>query len=437
MKEPSARAFDPARFDEAREFSATKLGTFQGCPRRYHYHYIDRIRGERRGVEAHLGSSAHAALEELYRAVLRGRVPPFEEVLAWYERAWEAGLAKGPVALPDDKASPEDWRAVGRQCLRNYDSAHRPFDEDRTVAVEQRVGFPLDVADPESGSTASYRIDGFVDRLSVDPQDGFFVVHDYKTSATLPTEAELKEDVQLAIYAIAVLDSWPQSPGVRLRWHYLRFGKTIKVVHTPVELGLFRGRIAERIRRIKRERAFEPVKSPLCGWCEYRDICPVWKHVEAYAQLPENERARESGVQLVDRYAALESRKKSLRDEIAAIESELEELEGKVLHYADARDLRAIAGSDGELEVSSKEEFRFPTRTHDPEKLEVIESELKATPVWSDVSRLDSRSLMEGYRDRRWPLGVLELVEGWLGKLIRRETVRGLRLHRRREGPEE
>ena len=66
--------------------------------------------------------------------------------------------------------------------------------------------------------------------------DGMYEVHDYKTSATLPYEEYLKEDRQLALYALAILNSYQDAKDVKLLWHFLAFDKTIVLQKTQEEL---------------------------------------------------------------------------------------------------------------------------------------------------------------------------------------------------------
>lgn len=423
--------------DASKTYSPSRLDTYRNCPRQYKFRYLDRIPRKTKTVEAYLGTCVHAALESLYDARMHGKTPTEAEVLAVYESAWDKGAAGESLVFHDCAYTIEDWRNVGRDCIKNYYRMYQPFDQDRTVAVERRVGFPLAVEDSDTGAYETYRIEGFVDRLALAP-DGAMEIHDYKTGKTLPTQEHLdREDWQLPLYQMAVHEAWPDVPAVRLRWHYLRPGKTLTSTRAPEALKSLRREVGALIRTIKQDRAFEPVKSALCDWCEYRDICPLWKHAEAVAQLPEASRRRESGVALVDQYAAFEHRKKALRADIAAIESEQEDLARRVLDYAQEQELLSVAGTDAALDVHSKEEFHFPTKTRDPEKHDLIESELKRTSAWPEVSKLDSHALMDGFREKRWPADVLRLVEGWMGSFIRREIVRTVRLRRRKDASEE
>lgn len=48
-------------------YSHSKLETFENCPLRYKFAYIDRIKREEEGIEAFLGSRFHEVMEKLYK----------------------------------------------------------------------------------------------------------------------------------------------------------------------------------------------------------------------------------------------------------------------------------------------------------------------------------------------------------------------------------
>ncbi|MBI4423860.1 MAG: PD-(D/E)XK nuclease family protein [Elusimicrobia bacterium] len=396
---------------------------------------MDRIPSTGTSVEALLGTCVHKAFEEVYLARLHGRVLSEDEALAVYEKEWAAGI-QGQVAFRDARYAPEDWRRTGVECVTTYYRAHAPFDAEKTVAVEKRVGFPLPVPDPATGAIEEYRIEGFVDRLALAP-DGCFEVHDYKTGGSLPTQAQKDADWQLAIYDIAVREAWPDAPGVRLVWHYVRHGRAIVSTRTAGQLAALKLEIAALIRTIRADRAFEPRKSPLCDWCDYREACPLFKHLEAYAKLPADERRHEGGVALADAFAELEARKKALRAEVHAIEAEEERLKAEIVAYAQARDVRALAGSDCEVEVHSRDDLKFPTRTAAADKVALMEEELRETPVWPLVSRVDPKLVVEVQQSGSLSADLARLLKSWLDRWSRRETLWTVRVKRRREAADE
>ncbi len=370
----------------------------------------------------------HAALETLYEGVRQGRVMSLEETVAVFDEAWDAGWTDA-VEIRRKEYSAEDWKRVGRDCVATYHRLHAPFDGDRTVEVEKRIGFPLEV----EGET--YRIEGFIDRLALG-KDGAFEIHDYKTGKTLPTQQDVDADWQLAIYEIAVRFAWPDAKAVRLVWHYVRHGKALVSTRAPEEREALRAELARVISAIKHDHEFAPRRSSLCDWCEYRDLCPLFAHAEKVSQMTFTELQRDDGVKLVDQLAGFDARKKELKARLKELEVDQKAVEAALIAFAQAQGLAAVAGLDGEAVVSEKEEMRFPTKTHSPEALEGLERELKASPIWPEVSHLDPHRLMDGYKRKAWTAPVIALVESLLERYAKRVKEKHVRFHRKKETEE-
>lgn len=425
------------------KFSPTKLDTYRHCPRQYKFKYVDRLKSDRSGVEAVLGVCVHTAFEALYEARSHGKLLSEEETLEVFRKEWREKTAEPPT-FRDARFTLADWKRIGEECVSGYWRGHQPFDEDKTVAVERRIGFALAVKDPVSGERVDCRIEGFMDRLSL-AKDGFFEIHDYKTGGSLPTQAQKDEDWQLALYDVGVREAWPDAPGVRLVWHYVRHGKSIVSTRTPEQLEALKSEVADLIGKIEEEvarkddpAAFKPERSPLCDWCDFRDLCPLFKHAEDLAKLPPDEQILEPGAKLVNQYAEVEAEKKKLREQLGELETKEEDIAQRLIAYARSKSIQAVAGADYEAEVHAKEDLRFPTKTKEPEKVDQMEGELKELPaLWKAVSRLDTRELLDLYKKRRLPEAVFETVKAWLDKWGRPERKETVRLRKRREAKDE
>ena len=410
--------------DRSLKFSPSKLDVYKNCARRYQYRYVDRIARARKTPEIVVGVAVHAAFEEMYRLVSGGKVPSLADVHALYDAALDKEWDE-TISLKDARFTRDDWKRVGRGCVESYHVAHAPFNEDRTVAVEKRVGFPLVVEGRE------YRIEGFVDRLSLAP-DGAFEIHDYKTAKSLPGQEKADSDWQLALYEIAVRREWPDAREVRLKWHYVRHGKTLTSVRDAAARERLLEAVVKTVAAIKHDHEFVPNPGALCDWCEYRDLCPEFAHPEKIAALRPEERRRDDGVRLVNGLAAVEAKRRKLKDELKALDLEKQELDDRIAAFAQAAGVTAVAGETAEASVAIKEEIRLPTKTQEPERHEALENEARQTPsLWREAARLDAHALLEGVRSRRWTGALFAAAEGLVERYGRRETSRSVRLRRR------
>ncbi len=411
--------------DSSTKFSPSKLNTYQDCPRRYRYRYVEKIKRGTQTVEAFLGTCVHTAFEKLYEQIGHGKLPPLEEILRAFEDEWSAGWSPD-IEIKDRSYAPEDWKELGRECVKIYYDGHKPFDENRTVAVEKRVGFELMV------DGAPYRIEGFVDRLALG-KDGAFEIHDYKTGKTLPPQSDADSDWQLAIYDLAVRRDWPDTKAVRLIWHYVRHGKSLVSTRTPEQLAALEGEIAALIRTIKQDHEFAPHKTALCDWCEYRDLCPLFAHGEKVASMSFEALKKDDGVRLVDQMSAAESKRKELRDKLREIERDEDALRDSLIRYAEQHGVSAVAGLEGEVSITEKDEYHFPTKTSSPEALEALERELRASPLWKEVSHLDAKRLLDGYKRKEWPEALLKLAEDAVSRYAKRVKEKTVRFKRKKE----
>lgn len=409
--------------DRSSKFSPSKLSVYQNCPKRYQYRYVDKISRRRKTPETVVGVAVHAAFEELYDLVTGGRVPALAEVQEIYARELEAEW-DGTVVEKDARFSKADWKKVGADCVALYYEAHAPFSADRTVAVEKRVGFPITVDGRE------YRIEGFVDRLALAP-DGAFEIVDYKTAKSLPNQEHADEDWQLALYELAVRREWPDAKEVRLKWHYVRHGKTLVSVRDEAARAKLLADVTGLISKIKHDHEFATKPSTLCDWCEYRDLCPLFRDEYRVAALPPEERAKDGAVKLVARYAEIEDRRKRLKDDLKVVEAERERVEDELAELAEKERISVIAGERAQASVTVKEETHLPTKTGDAEKHAELEAEVRKTGLWEEVARLDAHALLDGLKTRRWKEDLLKTAEALVARFGSRARKRTVRLRRR------
>lgn len=415
--------------DKSKSFSPSKLSTYQNCPKKYQYRYVDRISRKRKTPETVLGVAVHAAFEELHGLVNGGKLPTLAEVQAVFAGNFDSEWDE-TVKLRDERFSKDDWRRVGLDCVKTYYDAGKPFDSDKTVAVEKKVGFPISTEEGE------YKIEGYVDRLVL-AKDGAFEIHDYKTAKTLPSQEDMDADWQLALYELAIRHDWPDTKDVRLRWHYVRHGKVITSIRGPEAREKLRADAAALITAIKRDHEFKPKVTPLCDWCEYKDLCPEFAHPEKVAGLPLAERRKDDGVKLADAFADVEERRRKLGGDLKALETEQKTIKDKLVAWAQAQGVSTVAGTAGEVHVSSKDEIELPTKTREPEKHDELEKEAKALPLWADVAKLDGHALVEGVKTKRWPGELLAAAEALLERYGRRVLKTTARLRRRKDADEE
>ena len=246
-------------------YSHSRLSSFETCPRKFQYRYLWKIPAEGESIEGFVGKRVHEVLERLYRFCEEHDAPPLPKVVWRFQQMFAEAYDATRVRIAREGTPLDFYRALGEQCVRNYYDEHYPFDRDETLALEERVSF--DIGD-------GYAVQGFIDRIARS-RDGAIEIQDYKTSARLPSQTDVDEDRQLALYQIGVGARFGTDRPVRLVWRYLRQRRTLVSTRTPEQLAELAARTRALIDEIRSETTFEARPSALCRWCEFREGCPA------------------------------------------------------------------------------------------------------------------------------------------------------------------
>ncbi|MGH9678401.1 MAG: RecB family exonuclease [Candidatus Acidiferrales bacterium] len=248
-------------------YSHSKLASYQQCPQKYKFRYIDEIPPPIRSIELHLGTNVHFALEKVYADARQGQVTSLDDLLAFFQVKWDEGYSP-QLRIVRAKTTARTYYELGRQMLKDYHWTFHPFTQSATLELEEKFLFPL---------SESHEIRGIIDRLAKN-KDGTLEIHDYKTSRRLPSSEQVANDVQLALYEIAMRHRWPDTGRISLIWHYLAFDKEIKITKTREQLEAVRRNTLGLIRQIEAATSFPVHVTPLCNWCEYKEMCPAMKN---------------------------------------------------------------------------------------------------------------------------------------------------------------
>ncbi|RLI98113.1 MAG: hypothetical protein DRO99_01535 [Candidatus Aenigmatarchaeota archaeon] len=390
-------------------FSNSRLDCFEQCPFKFKLKYIDKIKPEiGKGIEAYMGTVVHATLEKLYKDMLYQKLNSLEDLITYYKEQWESNWDDN-IVIVKEEYTPENYRKMGEEYIRTYYERFKPFDQDKTLGLEVRI-------DVNIGPNGEYTVMGYIDRLS-QPEEGVYEIHDYKTSIKPKTQDELEADRQLALYALAIRQKYPDAKKVRQVWHFLAQDKHMVVEKGVDDLKKLEEETVRLIKKIEEESEFPHKGSALCGWCEYRDRCPDFKHEHKLSKMEPNEFLNEPGVKLVDRYAELMAEKKKAEDELKArFDTELEKIKQAMMKLAEKEGLRVIMGSENRATLWSKECYRFPGRK-DPGR-EDLEKIIRQAGLWDEVSSLDTFSLSKLLDNPPpdWPTPIVEAIRAMATK---------------------
>ena len=390
-------------------YSHSRISTYENCPLRYKFQYIDKVDvEERQSIEAFLGSRVHEAIQKIYRDLNCGKENSLDEVIAFFRSEWEKTRSPSIFIVKKDLTA-ADFRNVGETCIAGYYNRNKPFRDGKTIGIERRVAVDLD-------AEGRYPIQGYIDRL-VRIRDGVYEIHDYKTSGQFPTQEEMDTDRQLAIYQMAIQTEWADVEDVTLVWHYLRHDAVFRSKRTQEQLAELRQALIAKIDKIEeaeKRKDFPAKKNGLCQYCDYIQICPMWIHELKVAELPPNEFLGEDGVALVNKYAALERERKGLASKEDVVKEQKKKVEEALFAYREQNQMEIIVGSEYEVELKAGEKQDFPHKGAQSELRTELEDYLKTLPIWEEISDLSPSKLKSALEEKKLGHEAAEKVRSYI-----------------------
>ena len=251
---------DDGRPSPPQRLSPSGAATFEQCPRRWRFRYVDRL-PDPPGVDALVGTFAHRVLEHLMGEHPSRRTK--EEARRIARTSWSEMSDSDDyrdLELDDEQALDFRWR--GWKAIEGLWELEDPACVD-VRATEQKVSVTLD--------GVPFR--GVVDRVEAEPEG--VVVSDYKSGrAPRPRYASGRLQ-QVLLYAAAIAAETGEQP-VKAQLLYLG-QKIVATAVTPDELGS----AVEQFKSTWGDIAdacdvddFTARPGPLCGYCSYAELCP-------------------------------------------------------------------------------------------------------------------------------------------------------------------
>ncbi len=246
--EPSLEAFLPRR-GEGLALSASDVETYRGCPLRYKFARVLKIPTEQT-LNQRFGIVVHQVLERYHSAE--------EQTLGLLMELLEAAWRRSGIGEGEQERR---LRVKARAALVRY---HERLREERAQPLWFERSFAFDLG--------AHHVRGRVDRVDA-LADGNYELIDYKTGHA-KTAAELRDDIQLSLYAIAAREAW-QLESSRQAYYYLLDDRRVPVPRTEDGEEWVREAVL-RVGEGILAQDFEPTPSPaVCRLCDYRIVCPA------------------------------------------------------------------------------------------------------------------------------------------------------------------
>jgi DNA helicase-2/ATP-dependent DNA helicase PcrA len=246
--EPSLEPFLPKR-GEGLVLSASDIETYRTCPLKYKFARVFRIPSEPT-LNQRFGILIHQVLERYHahRGETRGEL----------NSLLEAGWRRGGFG---DSEEERQLREKARRALAVY---HERLQREPAEPVwfERSFSFRM----------GPHHLRGRVDRVDRLPGAGYELI-DYKTGRP-KTPAQLKQDVQLSLYAVGAREAW-QLDAAQQAYYYVLDDEKVPVERDDADADWIRDTVLEVADGILGQ-GFEPTPSyAACSMCDYRIVCPA------------------------------------------------------------------------------------------------------------------------------------------------------------------
>ena len=266
-----------------KNLSPSRASQFKTCPKQFKFANIDKIKEPTTEVQAK-GTTVHQALEDLFD--LKPDERNTEKLHNLFREAWTKVRGNDEHHnLFSSVEEEREWGLDGLKLLNNY------------MSIEDPTSFePLERERWVRGSIEDLNLRGILDRMDRNNK-GELVIVDYKSGKAPLAKYKEPRFFALKLYALLIQKELGEMPS-ELKLIYLKNSTIHTLKVTQDSLDQVKIEVLEIWNNIKKafeSNEFPATKNPLCDWCYYKPICPVFNE-----NAPDTEKLKEINEELID-----------------------------------------------------------------------------------------------------------------------------------------
>ncbi|MCX6818522.1 MAG: UvrD-helicase domain-containing protein [Candidatus Aenigmarchaeota archaeon] len=233
-------------------FSASAMNTYDECPLKYKFQNILQVPSYTK-TYFNLGSAVHEVIENLTNDEEQGIKPAKTKAMEMLERFWSSSAYKTKKKEQEDKALAEQMIDAYLEWTKS--------NKNEVIGAEMEFNFTL----------AGKRFHGFIDRVEKTKQ-GDFIVIDYKTGYAAENSNSIKENIQMNVYCLAILNKFGKLP-IKASLFYIKHNKTVDYIPSTESIEEQKQKLEQMISSVLAEQFEAKPSYQACKWCDYIDIC--------------------------------------------------------------------------------------------------------------------------------------------------------------------
>ncbi len=237
-------------------YSYSKIASYNGCPRKFKYQYIDKIKVEQKDTKAlDRGSIIHLIFETHKDVKRLSNSKEFKRIAK--------RLTKTEI----------------KECFNVYDTfmespQGKSLFKRKQVFAELPLGLNKDFEytkfNRDNYMNQDVLLRGYIDAGIVDEEKDILICIDYKTGKY--KEPKYQQWGQLLYYGIGLFSKMPYDK-IMLCFAYVEHNKLNTKVIYREDIEKYKKALVDNIVNIEQESIFEKNETPLCDWCKFQDIC--------------------------------------------------------------------------------------------------------------------------------------------------------------------